>query len=148
MHSYKDFKRIAWQALPLGHAVSLPVPVMRNNALVDVVFSYVNDEATHIPSKPLLLIEANLDTKAAESREAKGAFPEVGYEPAPYVTIESYKEKSAEAKSLYGEVCEEVAEGKIGPASQRYAELVWSITQEPLRPYYRALSPTLFAACQ
>lgn len=148
MRTYKDFKHVVWKALPLGHIISLPVPIMRNDTLIDVVFSYVNDSATLIPSKPLLLIEVDLEKADAHCDDAEGAFPDVAYEPAPYETVESYKEKTAEAKSLYAEVREETATGKVGPASQRYAELVWSVTQKPLRPYYRALSPALFANCQ
>ncbi len=148
MHTYKDFKRIAWRELPLGHAVSLPIPVMRNNTLVDVVFSYVSDIDTYIPSKPLILIEADLEKGEAQSRETAEAFSAVSYEPSPYEELESYREKSAEAKNLYAEVREETAAGNVGPASKRYAELVWSVTQKPLRPYYRALSPALFADCK
>ena len=148
MHTYKDFKRLAWRELPFGHAVSLPIPVMRNNTLEDVVFSYVSDSHTHIPSKPLILIEADLERGEAQSREAEEALSTVSYEPSPYEAPESYREKSVEAKSLYAEVREEAAAGNVGPASKRYAELVWSVTQKPLRPYYRALSPTLFADCK
>lgn len=148
MHTYKDFKRVAWQQLPLGHAVSLPVPVVQNNALVDVVFSYVSDDDTRIPSKPLLVIKTNLENGEAISDEAEKTFSNVAYVPAPYEPIASYKEKADEAKSLYAEVREEAAAGKVGPVSKRYAELIWSITQKPLRPYYRALSPALFVNCQ
>ncbi|MDO4848941.1 MAG: hypothetical protein Q4B45_04090 [Coriobacteriia bacterium] len=148
MRTYKDFKHVVWRALPLGHVISLPIPIMRNDALVDVVFSYVNDSTTLIPSKPLLIIETDLEKAEAHYSEAEGAFPDITYEPAPYEAVESYKEKTAEAKSLYAEIREEAVRGEVGPASQHYAELVWSVTQKPLRPYYRALSPALFANCQ
>ena len=148
MHTYKDFQKVAWRELPMGQSISLPVPVRCNNALVDAVFTYTSDRATSSTGKALLVIEANLDEGGAVALDAAEVFADVAYEPAPFSAPESYKEKSAEAKSLYAEVREEAARGEVGPASQRYAELVWSVAQKPLRPYYRALSPALFANCQ
>ncbi len=42
----------------------------------------------------------------------------------------------------------ELGKREVNEAATGAAELVCSVTQTPLQPYYGALSPTLFADCQ
>ncbi len=147
MHTYREFQKVAWRELPTGQSVSLPVPIPHNESLLDTVFTYPGNHKTHEVGAPLLVIEADLDRGIATATSATEIFSDVHFQAMPFKTLALYKERASEAKALYAEAREEVARGKIGPASKRYAELVWSVTQKPLQPYYQALSPTLFADC-
>ena len=148
MYTYKNFQKIAWRKLPTGQNISFPVPLLENKALVDAAFTYTANNFDHSVGKPLLVIKANLSEGCAEATNASEAFASIVHESTLREIPDSYREKAAEAKALYAEVREETAAGNVGPASKRYAELVWSVTQKPLRPYYRALSPALFADCK
>ncbi len=148
MYSYEEVEKSIWSKLPMGLSFSMPVPAKRDEGLLDVVFTYSVKFSTREPNEPRSLIEADLESHTVTRSEVPESFDEIPFAPEPLTMPVSYDEKTAEAKSLYAEVREEAARGEVGPASQRYAELVWSVAQKPLRPYYRALSPALFANCQ
>lgn len=148
MHSYEEVEKAIWSKLSMGLSFSMPVPVKRGGGLLDVVFTHSVKFSTREPNEPRSLIEADLERHTVTRSEVPESFDGILFAPEPLTMPVSYEEKTAEAKSLYAEVREEATAGKVGPASQRYAELVWSVAQRPLRPYYRALSPALFAHCQ
>jgi hypothetical protein len=148
MNSYEEIEAALWKKLPMGQAHSLPVPTMRGGTLLDLVFINSVDRETRQPNAPHAVIEVDMAAGTSVKIEEPETLRKITFEPIPFEVPERFKEKVAEAKELYGEVREEAAAGEAGPASKRYAELVWSVSQKPLRPYYRALSPALFADCQ
>lgn len=148
MHSYEEVEKAIWPELLMGLSFSMPVPVLGSDGLLDVVFLYSVNRRSRSVNKPHSIIQANLSDGSSTRVNEPQVFEAVEFVPAPFEMPSSFAEKTEEAKALYAETREEVARGEAGPASKRYAELVWSVTQKPLRPYYRALSPTLFADCQ
>ena len=147
MASYDDVEAALWRCLPMGQNYSMPVPVVEGGKLYDVVFTYATDRKTHEVGAPLGFIRVDA-AGDAERAELPSAFAEVEFEPAALETPAGYAENTTEAESLYEAVHEEASVNETGPASERYAGLVWATTQKSLRPYYKALSPDLFADCQ
>lgn len=148
MHGYEEVEKAIWTELPMGLSFSMPVPVSCSKGLFDVVFLYSVDRRSRSVNKPHGIIQANLSDGSSTRVNEPQVFEAVEFVPTPFEIPSSFAEKTEEAKALYAEVREEVARDEAGPASKRYAELVWSVAQKPLRPYSRALSPTLFADCQ
>ncbi len=145
MLDYREVQSVLWSRLPTGQNISFPVPVLNEGILYDLAFTYTYDSATHIAHTPLAVIAANCDSRQVVEYDAHEFFSRVRFAPTPFETPSNYKQISREAKRLYGSVREEALAAKPGTASQRYIELVQSITQPALLPYYRALAPVLFS---
>ena len=148
MHSFAEVEKTIWASLPLGKTFSMPIPIKRDDDLLDVVFLYSVNHSTLAANQPAGVIEIDVEKGTSISTSCPATFGNVDFQPAPFENPVSFREKNSEAENLYAEVREETAAGEVGPASKRYAELVWAVTQKPLRPYYRALSPALFADCK
>lgn len=144
MLDYKEVQSVLWSRLPMGQNISFPVPVLNEGILYDLAFTYACDPATHMAHTPLAVIAADCDSKQAVEHDAREFFSHVRFAPTPFETTSNYKQISREAKQLYGSVREEALAAKPGAVSRRYIELVQSITQPALLPYYRALAPALF----
>lgn len=148
MLNYKEVQSVLWSRLPTGQNISFPIPVLNEGILYDLAFTYTCDSETHMVHTPLAVIAADCDSGQAVEHNAREFFSDVRFAPTPFETPSNYKQISREAKQLYGSVREEALAAKPGAASQRYVELVQSITQPALLPYYRALAPALFTGVE
>lgn len=72
-----------------------------------------------------------------------GVFPHPAVE---QMTIGQYKQKRQELLTLYDELFDMLAEGKPFPAEwcDRFSELLKTLMEPDLEPYYRAMAPKFF----
>ena len=142
MIGYDEIKQTLRPHLRTGQCVSFPVPIIQDGAFLDAVFVFTVDRSTNIPNKPSGLLKANMSDGSVAFDAA--AFDGVAFLPSRFFMPEGYSVLRCEARELYAHARDYVFNGSRSAESMRYAEIVWALSQDCVKPYYRRLSQTLF----
>ena len=144
MPTYDDIRKVANSAIPIGMSVSMPIPILRDERVLDVLFLYSVDRKTRKPRKPEALLEVDLESSTVRRIDTSKFFGSTVFVESDLKSPENYRELSDDAKSAYASMRGEFSRGVTGDATSRYAELVYAITQDSLMPFYEALAPSVF----
>ncbi len=142
MIGYSDVMKALKPHLRAGQCFSFPVPILENGALLDAVFVFTVNRSTKLPNEPIGTLKVNIeDGSVAFDADA---FADIGFAPSEFFMPEGYMSLRNEARELYAHVRYEVSNAAMAGESARYAQIVWALSQDCLKPCYRKLSSALF----
>jgi len=148
MPSHNDIRKTANSAIPIGACLSMPVPIMRQGRVLDILFLYSVDRQTRQPRRPEVLLEVDPDTANVKRIDQPDAFKDVVFVESDFIMPNDYSRLSDETKDCYEAARDEFAHGLSGDALMRNAGLIRAITQKSLLPFYEALAPSVFGQAE
>ena len=122
----------------------MPIPIMRDGRVLDVLFLYSVDTKTRKARKPAALLEVDVEASTVCRVDPSEFFGDIAFIESDLKMPENYRAQSDDAKAAYAAMRDEFSRGVVGNASARYAELVRAITQDSIMPFYEALAPSIF----